>query len=143
MAAWRLVTLGPPGSTASLGGQSWASPCPLYTRASQSPGQCGSIGWVAFHEPNIAGSIPGQGTCLSCGFGPQLGSVQKETNQCFFLTSIFLSLSLSLLFLSLSLSLSLSPSLSLPPSLSLSLLASPQLLTKEPGFQSCLSGEVC
>ena len=41
-------------------------------------------------------SFPGQGTGLGCGFGAQLGHMKEATNQCFSLTSIFLSLSFSL-----------------------------------------------
>ena len=37
----------------------------------------------------VAGSIPSQGTCLSCRFSPLLGHVQEATNRCFSLTSIF------------------------------------------------------
>ena len=29
----------------------------------------------------VMSSIPTQGTCLGCGFGPQLGSIQETTNQ--------------------------------------------------------------
>ena len=44
----------------------------------------------------VAGSIPGQGTCLVCGFHPQLGRMQEATDQRFSLTSMCLSLSVSL-----------------------------------------------
>ena len=43
----------------------------------------------------VAGSIPGQGTCLGCRFGPRSGRIQEATDPCFSLTSVFLSLSLS------------------------------------------------
>ena len=50
------------------------------------------------------GSIPGQGTCLGCRFGSQSGCIEAATDQCFSLTSIFLSLSsLSLKSVSMSL----------------------------------------
>ena len=41
-----------------------------------------------------AGSIPGQGTYLGFGFGPWSEHIQEASNQCLFLTSVFLSLSL-------------------------------------------------
>ena len=44
----------------------------------------------------VAGSIPGQGPGLGCGLGPQSGHVWEATDQCFSLTSMFLSLSFSL-----------------------------------------------
>ena len=43
-------------------------------------------------EQKVAGSIPGQGACLGCGFSPQSGRTQEASNRCFSLTSIFLSL---------------------------------------------------
>ena len=46
---------------------------------------------------HVASSIPSQGTCLGCGFGPRLGRVWNATDQCFSLTSMFLSLSFFLL----------------------------------------------
>ena len=49
---------------------------------------------VSFCRPKCYGSIPSQGTCLGCGFSPQSGHVQEATDQCFSLTSMFLSLSL-------------------------------------------------
>ena len=52
--------------------------------------QCGSAG----HHPanrKIAGSVPGQGTCLGCRFGPQLGSLWEAADRCFSRTSMFLS----------------------------------------------------
>ena len=45
-------------------------------------GQCGSV----------AGSIPGQGTTLQCGFSPQLGCIRKAADQCFSLTLMFFSI---------------------------------------------------
>ena len=44
------------------------------------------VALTAGHRPanqKVTGSIPGQGTCLSCRFGPQLGQVQEATNRCF------------------------------------------------------------
>ena len=60
--------------------------------------------WVGCHPANwkVMGSIPGQGTCLCCGFGPwsrfspQLGHMQGATDWCFSLTLMFLSLIFSL-----------------------------------------------
>ena len=40
------------------------------------------------------GLIPGQDTCLGCGFGPCRGTYKRYPNQCFSLTSMFLFLSL-------------------------------------------------
>ena len=45
-------------------------------------------------NPKAAGMIPGQGTCLGCGFTPQSGCVWEATDQYFSLASMFLSLSL-------------------------------------------------
>ena len=47
-------------------------------------------------DRRVTGSILGQGTCLGCGLGPQLGRVWKVTNRCFSLALMFLSLSPSL-----------------------------------------------
>ena len=55
-----------------------------------------SVAQLIGHHPakrNVAGSIPCQGTCLGSGCGPSLGCVQKVTNGCFSVTSMFLSLS--------------------------------------------------
>ena len=55
-----------------------------------------SVAQWAGHHPakgNVASSSPGQGTYLSCGFGPQLGCVRGATDGCFSLTSMFLPLS--------------------------------------------------
>ena len=35
-------------------------------------------------KQKVTSSIPGQGTCLGCRPGPQLGCMQAATNQCFF-----------------------------------------------------------
>ena len=53
--------------------------------------------WHCPAKPNVAGSIPGQGTCLGCGFNPQLEHIQEATDPCLSLSSMFLSLSVSLL----------------------------------------------
>ena len=45
----------------------------------------------------FTGSIPSQGTHLSCGFSNRSGCIQEETDECFSLTLMFLSLSFSLL----------------------------------------------
>ena len=66
-------------------------PISCLTGVAQLVGHCSTKQKVA------TGSIPGQGTCLGRKFGPQSGRVQKATDQCFSLTSMFLpSLSSSL-----------------------------------------------
>ena len=47
-------------------------------------------------KQGVAGWIPGQGTCLGCGPGPQLGCVREATDQSFSHTLMFLSLSFPL-----------------------------------------------
>ena len=37
-------------------------------------------------DQKVVGSIPGQGTCLGCGFEIPLECVLEATNQCFFLS---------------------------------------------------------
>ena len=44
----------------------------------------------------VAGSIPGQGTCLGCRPGPHLGACERQLDQCFSPSSMFLSLLFSL-----------------------------------------------
>ena len=61
--------------SSSAGGVSWLEHCSIYQK--------------------VAGSIPGQGTYLGCEFDPWLGCLWEATDQCFSLTSMFLSLSLS------------------------------------------------
>ena len=53
---------------------------------------------VGYHSENkkVNGSIPSQGTCLSCRFGPQLRHVQKAASQLMFLSPIDVSLPLPL-----------------------------------------------
>ena len=51
---------------------------------------------VSFCAPHGCQFIPGQGTCLGCGFSPQLEHIQEATNWCFSLTSMFLSIFLSI-----------------------------------------------
>ena len=46
-----------------------------------SAGRCGSVDWSIILNKNFAGSIPGQGIYLGCGFDSQLEHVQKATNQ--------------------------------------------------------------
>ena len=51
------------------------------------------------HHPakqKVTCSIPSQGMCLGCGFGPWLGYVQEATDQCLSLISMFLFLPFSL-----------------------------------------------
>ena len=44
----------------------------------------------------VMGSVPGQSTCLGCGFNLRSRSVREATSQCFSLTLTFLSLPLFL-----------------------------------------------
>ena len=39
------------------------------------------VQWAGHHpvSPKVAGSIPGQHTCLVCGSGPQLGSCERQS----------------------------------------------------------------
>ena len=52
----------------------------------------GALSWA----PNVAGSIPSQGTYLGCGFSPGLWHIWEATDQCFSLTWMSLSLPLPL-----------------------------------------------
>ena len=52
----------------------------------------GSVGC----SKKLGGLIPSEDTCLNGQFGPQPRCVQEATNQCFSLTSMFLSLPSSL-----------------------------------------------
>ena len=61
-----------------------------------SPSSCVSVAWESSHKLKGHGFNPGQGTCRCCGFGPQSRCVWEATDQCFFLTLIFLSLAFSL-----------------------------------------------
>ena len=58
------------------------------------------LGWLEHHpiHQKVAGSIPGQGTYLGCGFDLRSGRVWEATDRCFSITSTFLSLCLSLSF---------------------------------------------
>ena len=53
------------------------------------------LSWLQHHpvHQKAAGSIPGQGTHLACGFNPWLGHLWEATDRCFSLISIFLFLS--------------------------------------------------
>ena len=56
------------------------------------------LSWLE-HLPThqkVAGLILGQGTDVGCGFNPRSGPVQEATDQCFSLTTMFLSVFLSL-----------------------------------------------
>ena len=56
------------------------------------------------HHPSkrkVTGSIPCQGTCLGCGFGPRSGHIGEASDSDFFLTPLFLSLPFSLPLISL------------------------------------------
>ena len=50
--------------------------------------------WVGLHPANqkVTGTIPGQGTCQSCGPGPWLGCARGSGSMCFSHTLMFLSL---------------------------------------------------
>ena len=50
------------------------------------------VGNVIPVDGNVTGSIPIQGTCLGCRFGPWSVSIREVTNQYFSFTSMFLSL---------------------------------------------------
>ena len=52
------------------------------------------VQWIGRHssKQKVASSIPGQGTCLGCWFSPWAGHVPEAMDQCFSLTSMFLSL---------------------------------------------------
>ena len=45
-----------------------------------SPGQVAQLVGALFHNQNVGGSIPGQGTCLGCEFNPQEESVWEATH---------------------------------------------------------------
>ena len=63
----------------------------IYVLRDVCPGRCGSVGHCSA-KWSVTVSIPGQGSCLGCGFGPRWGCIQETTDQCF--TSMFLSASL-------------------------------------------------
>ena len=65
------------------------------------PVSCGSVGCCHPIQQKAAGSIFSQDTYLGCGFDPWSGYMREETNQCFSLTSRFVSVSHSLHLLSL------------------------------------------
>ena len=46
-------------------------------------------------QTKVAGPIPGQGTCLGCGFDSQSQHIQEATHRCFFLILMLLYLFLS------------------------------------------------
>ena len=71
-----------------------------YQSQKKKNGQCGPwqvwLSWLEHHSVNcnVAGSIPGQGTYLGCGFGPQAGCMQ-ECSRPMFLSHISVSLPFS------------------------------------------------
>ena len=66
-------------------------------QAEREPWPGGSAGWrVVPHAKTVAGLIPSQSTHLGCAFESQSGCVWEGTDQCFSLTSVFLSLSFCL-----------------------------------------------
>ena len=60
------------------------------------PDWCGSVVGRCPTKRMVTGSIPFKSTCLGCGFSPWSGRLEEATDQCFYLTSTFLSLSFSL-----------------------------------------------
>ena len=61
----------------------------LYPCVKSFPEALTSVVQLVGHHPTdqrVARSIPSQGTCLSCGFGPQSGCLREGTNRCFSLT---------------------------------------------------------
>ena len=70
-----------------------ASLGPSLKETTTEPWLGGSVGWsIAPVHQKVVGSIPGQGTCLGCGDHPQSGHMQRATDRCFSLTSVFFSL---------------------------------------------------
>ena len=65
------------------------------------------LSWLEHCPVNqkVMGLIPGEGTCLGCGFCLCLGCAREANNGCFSLTLMFLSFSLSLSLKSASMSL--------------------------------------
>ena len=65
------------------------------------------LSWLEHCPVNqkVMGLIPGEGTCLGCGFSLCLGCAREANNGCFSLTLMFLSFSLSLSLKSASMSL--------------------------------------
>ena len=56
--------------------------------------RCVSVGWSSPSvNRKVADSIPGRGTCLGCGPGPQSLCLPEATDLCFSLTVMFHSLS--------------------------------------------------
>ena len=54
-----------------------------YTAIKSKEAALASVAQLAEHDPanqKVAGSIPGQGTCLGCEFGPWLGPVQEAND---------------------------------------------------------------
>ena len=51
---------------------------------------------IILAKQKVTGLITGQGMCLGCGFSPHSVCIREATNQCFFHTSMFVSLSFSL-----------------------------------------------
>ena len=52
--------------------------CPPLTGATMRPGRCGSGTECRPVDHKVAGSFPGQGTCLGCGPGPQVGVCERQ-----------------------------------------------------------------
>ena len=50
----------------------------LFKKCISSLDWCGSVGWVSFANPKVAGSIPNQGTHLGCRPCRWLGHMQEE-----------------------------------------------------------------
>ena len=70
----------------------------LFYELAMDKNQCLALTGVAqlvghhLRKQKAASLIPGQGTCLGCGFSPWVGSIQQASDQCFSLTLMFLSL---------------------------------------------------
>ena len=70
------------------GGLQW----PMLVLAERRSKALTSVAPVVGHTPakrKVASWIPGQGTCLGCGFGPWLGAYEKQINRCSSLTLMY------------------------------------------------------
>ena len=68
----------------SLHGVFYLRLIPVFKNHKMCLGQCGSVCWALSTNQKVAGLIPGQGTCVGCWFGPQLGCLRKvAVNRCF------------------------------------------------------------
>ena len=68
----------------------------IYKMSRFCPDRCGSLAWASFHKAKVTSSIPGSGTCLGCGFSPQLETrLHTRSNPLMFLSHINVSLPFS------------------------------------------------